>query len=262
MPSQVIGRVQPVNQGNYDATRAYVVLDRVKYQGAWYECQADAAAGTAPEAGGNAWWLEIGGRGADGLTPTPVWNGSELHFAYSDGTTTSAVDLQGPQGVQGEQGVPGQTPPLTSGLTSTAPDVALSALGGKTLKDLVDAAQGTADGKANADLDDVTAAGKAVMAHAAMPSSQSISLSVPASGGTIVAPADGWVEFKFAKASGASYGSAVLSGAVYSSLEVTTGNYNYITLPVRSGINVQISYQNTQLMSLRFLYANGSAPTN
>ena len=100
MPSQIIGRVQPVNQGNYDATRAYVVLDRVKHQGAWYECQADAAAGTAPEAGGNAYWLEIGGKGANGLTPTPVWSGTELHFAYSDGTTTSAVDLQGPQGIQ------------------------------------------------------------------------------------------------------------------------------------------------------------------
>ena len=266
MPSLVIGRVQPVNQGNYDATRAYVVLDRVKYQGAWYECQADAAAGTAPEVGGNAYWQEIGGKGADGLTPTPVWNGTALHFEYSDGTTTSAVDLKGAQGIQGVQGPAGPTPPLTSNLTSTAADVALSALGGKMLNDKItqaadsaSAAQATADGKASTDLDDVTAAGKGVIAHAAMPGSQTISLSLPQSGGTVTAPADGYLMLQ---ASGNSNNASNMY--LYGRIQVRqiwTAGISYMFLPVSKDEVVTVGYVNmTGTPVLWFVYANGSAP--
>ena len=244
MPSLVIGRVQPINQGNYDATRAYVVLDRVKYQGAWYECQADAAAGTAPEVGGNAYWIEIGGKGANGLTPMPVWNGTELHFAYSDGTVTSAVDLKGPQGIQGVQGEKGDTPPLTSDLTSTAADVALSALGGKMLKDLADGA-----------------------VHAVMPSDKYIEYAWPAQSNVYMypAPADGY--YSAGAVTTRDGGAIVLAsekGTYFNQATAHAGVGIYASIPVQKGEKIKIAFSENAVDVnrgfLRFVYANGSAP--
>ena len=80
-----------------------------------------------------------GADGAPGPSPAHKWVGTNLQFQNPDGSWGDAVDLKG------EQGRDGQTPPLTSDLTSTAPDVALSALGGKLLKDAADAAQTAAN---------------------------------------------------------------------------------------------------------------------
>jgi len=127
-----------------------------------------------------------------------------------------------------------------------------------------DAAQATADGKANADLDDVTAAGKVVMAHAAMPSGQTISMTVPANGGTVVAPDDGWMMFSASTPSGVvGQRLAISSSGVGSWVIIPSGSSgNAVYIPVKSGADVSVSYGNTTNRALVFVYANGSAPTN
>lgn len=127
-----LGRVRPIYLGDYDPGRAYSVLERVKYNGHIYECAANTTAGIAPDSAdnGSAYWTQIS---VDNAVPEPVWEGTELSWQYPDGTTTEFVDLQGPAG---PQGVPGPVN-ITSDLTSTDPDVALSALGGKTLNDKI-----------------------------------------------------------------------------------------------------------------------------
>lgn len=123
-----LGRVRPIYKGNYNAETAYSVLERVKYKGHIYECVANTTPGIAPDSAdnGSAYWTQIS---VNNAIPQPVWTGTELAFEYPDGTITDAVDLEGPQG---PQGVPGPIN-LTSDLTSTAADVALTALGGNTL---------------------------------------------------------------------------------------------------------------------------------
>lgn len=71
----------------------------------------------------------IGGESSG--VPEAVWNGTELSFRYPDGTTTNPVDLKGPKGDCNEI-------EITSDLNNTATDIALSALGGKKLKDMID----------------------------------------------------------------------------------------------------------------------------
>lgn len=129
------------------------------------------------------------------------------------------------------------------------------------------AAQTTADGKANADLDDVTAAGKAVMAHAAMPSGQYIDLTLPADGGIVTAPADGIMFFRKAASAAGQFitlQKVSSNNILLEALNTSGGGYALaVFLPVSEGDTIRIYYNAAGVTTyFRFIYANGSAPTN
>lgn len=88
-----VGRVRPVYKGDYDSGTAYVVLDRVKYNGSVWECVADASAGVAPQDNASTYWVEIGAKGDAGDTGPQGPKGDQ--------------GIQGEQGPQGEQGIQG-----------------------------------------------------------------------------------------------------------------------------------------------------------
>lgn len=128
-----------------------------------------------------------------------------------------------------------------------------------------DVAQTTADGKANADLDDVTADGKAVMAHAAMPSGQYENISYSGGGAyEYTAPADGYVGITGQVSQPDFYRGVMLSyrPSISSSDYVgiySTGAYPTCFLPVARGRSVVIAVNTGVTVSYcRFYYANGS----
>lgn len=99
MPTLKIGRVRPVYQGEYSSAQGYVVLDRVLYEGAVWECVKDAPAGTAPQDNASTFWAKIGAKGDAGPQGPQGIQGPP----GADGATGPA----GPAGQQGEQGAPG-----------------------------------------------------------------------------------------------------------------------------------------------------------
>ena len=99
MPTLKIGRVRPVYQGEYSSAQGYVVLDRVLYEGAVWECVKDAPAGTAPQDNAPTFWAKIGAKGDAGPQGPQGIQGPP----GADGTVGPA----GPAGQQGEQGAPG-----------------------------------------------------------------------------------------------------------------------------------------------------------
>lgn len=99
MPTLKIGRVRPVYQGEYSSAQGYVVLDRVLYEGAVWECVKDAPAGTAPQDNASTFWVKIGAKGDAGPQGPQGIQGTP----GADGATGPA----GPAGQQGEQGAPG-----------------------------------------------------------------------------------------------------------------------------------------------------------
>lgn len=99
MPTLKIGRVRPVYQGEYSSAQGYVVLDRVLYEGAVWECVKDAPAGTAPQDNASTFWVKIGAKGDQGERGPQGIQGPP----GADGATGPA----GPAGQQGEQGEPG-----------------------------------------------------------------------------------------------------------------------------------------------------------
>lgn len=115
--------------------------------------------------------------------------------------------------------------------------------------------------KADVDLGNITADGNAAIAHAALPSQTSgVSLSIPANGGTVTVPDDGYLLFMVnGVANQQSY--AYLFGR----LKIRTqwsGEGSYpIFLPVTKDEVVTVGYANLALESLTFIYANGTAPT-
>lgn len=99
MPTLKIGRVRPVYQDEYSSAQGYVVLDRVLYEGAVWECVKDAPAGTAPQDNASTFWVKIGAKGDTGPQGPQGIQGPP----GADGATGPA----GPAGQQGEQGAPG-----------------------------------------------------------------------------------------------------------------------------------------------------------
>ena len=99
MPTLKIGRVRPVYQGEYSSAQGYVVLDRVLYEGAVWECVKDAPAGTVPQDNASTFWVKIGAKGDAGPQGPQGIQGPP----GADGATGPA----GPAGQQGEQGAPG-----------------------------------------------------------------------------------------------------------------------------------------------------------
>ncbi|MCZ4065729.1 phage tail protein [Oxalobacter aliiformigenes] len=115
-------------------------------------------------------------------------------------------------------------------------------------------------GKADKDLSNLGATGKAKVANLAMPSSVFVDLTLPATGGGIIAPADGY--FYLTKRTTAAAQFIELNGSVGAHV---TGSYidEWLRcfIPVRMGQKCSVFYSaagNTELF--RFYYAEGSLP--
>lgn len=134
------------------------------------------------------------------------------------------------------------------------------------LSNLTSEGQGKFDAKANVSLDNLSSAGSIVAAKASMPSGTYDSLTMPANGGTVTAPSDGYfwlggitdnvsaitriVMRRTTDRFGVSFGSHNVS---------LTGGWTGGVLPVKKGDTIAIFYDNiTADHSLRFYYAAGS----
>ena len=121
-----IGRVRPVYRGDYGASTAYVVLDRVKHNGSIWECIADAT-GIEPQASASTYWIEIGAKGDTGAAGKDGLNGQK-----------------GDPGTPGRDGTNGQSAKITN-VTATVsntvgtPSVKVT-LGGTDLQRTIDLA--------------------------------------------------------------------------------------------------------------------------
>ena len=97
MTTYVVGQVRPVMKGDYSASEAYTVLDRVRYGGNVWECVVDAPAGTTPVEG--TYWTLLGAKGDKGDKGDTGLQGPE--------GPTGPQGPEGPQGPQGEKGEKG-----------------------------------------------------------------------------------------------------------------------------------------------------------
>lgn len=115
------------------------------------------------------------------------------------------------------------------------------------------------NGKAGVNLANVNAAGKAVIANLGMPSNSAVALTIPSSGSSITAPADGYINFT--GTAGDQPGSVNLySETVGSMVSMPAGYAGKALLPVREGAIVNITYTNLHSSTLYFVYAEGSRP--
>lgn len=154
MNTIIVGRVRPVEKGEYDNTAEYTYMDRVTYNGTAYECVNNSVTGIAPQANDFTYWVPLaqkgekgdtGDKGTDGVNgeqgdagdtgpdgdtgpiPQHTWvDGKKLSFEYPDGTYDAGVDLTGDPGDKGETG-PAYSLPLSNSVTSTSTDTAASA---------------------------------------------------------------------------------------------------------------------------------------
>lgn len=111
------------------------------------------------------------------------------------------------------------------------------------------------------DMDNVTPTGKEVIAHNAMPSSNTQAITVGASGATYTAPADGYVVFTgLATAAGqfVYIGSPTFDNVAFKSSAVGNGEYIIFTIPVSKGQVFTVNYNLGGTKSLNFVYANGA----
>lgn len=114
-------------------------------------------------------------------------------------------------------------------------------------------------GKADADLANLTPAGKKVLARFSAPSSRFIDLTLGASGSEYTAPADGWMVSFFAT-SGAQIGTWVNIVTGLSNTGGTAGAYPYVgcSMKVKAGDVVAYHYNHPSGGIFRFVYAEGS----
>ena len=111
------------------------------------------------------------------------------------------------------------------------------------------------------DMDNITPTGKEVIAHNAMPSSNTQVMTVGASGATYTAPADGYVVFTgLATATGqfAYIGSPTFDNVAFQSSAVGNGEYIIFTIPVSKGQVFTVNYNLGGTRTLNFVYANGA----
>ena len=114
-------------------------------------------------------------------------------------------------------------------------------------------------GKADTNLSNLSATGKAKAAHLAMPSDRSIALSIPPLGSTVTAPADGYFNFTGTAGDQAGYVN-LYSETTGSMVSMPAGYSGKALLPVRKGVIVHITYVNLNTSTLYFVYAEGSQP--
>ena len=112
--------------------------------------------------------------------------------------------------------------------------------------------------KADVDLSNVNAAGKAVIANLGMPSSTAVSLTYT-EGGQFTVPADGYLVLRASTSQGGIYIVNISNGIIVSSISEHEWALGCV-LPVKKGDIVQVSSWQASSHSLFFLYAEGSKP--
>ena len=116
------------------------------------------------------------------------------------------------------------------------------------------------NGKLETDLINVSSSGKSKIAGYAMPSDNTLDLSIPATGGTVTAPANGWISI-YAVTNGS--GVLTLDKTGYyeniSSVAWTPTSQGIATfIPVKSGDVIVVGYANiSQWKAFKFIYAEG-----
>ena len=144
MSQEILGRVRPVYQGEYDETKTYSFMDRVFYNSNVYEAITDTPAGIVPT-NTSYWWKiqekglkgekgetgnqgyngakgEQGLRGEKGPTgdmPSHSWAGTVLYIQNADGDLDFGTDLKGPKGIKGITGDEGNQVELSDAIDST-----------------------------------------------------------------------------------------------------------------------------------------------
>lgn len=157
MATVKLGRVRPVLKGDYDPTLSYEAMDCVRRNGNVYQAVREVPAGALPETSDSIYWICIGMKGADGQdgqdgkdgadgAPGPQGEPGPQGIQGESGPQgpAGADGAAGPQGPSGPQGPKGDTPPLYSGVDSTAKDVAAAAYAVKTAYDKAVAAENMA----------------------------------------------------------------------------------------------------------------------
>lgn len=145
MATVKLGRVRTVFKGDYDPDLSYEAMDCVRRNGNAYQAVREVPAGALPEAPDSIYWICIGMKGADGQdgkdgadgAPGPQGEPGPQGIQGEQGPQgpSGADGAPGPQGPSGPQGPKGDTPPLYSGVDSTAKDVAATAYAVKTAYD-------------------------------------------------------------------------------------------------------------------------------
>ena len=102
-------------------------------------------------------------------------------------------------------------------------------------------------------------ADKTQVANLAMPSDSAVALTIPSSGSSITAPADGYVNFTGTAGDQAGYVN-LYSETTGSMVSMPAGYSGKALLPVREGVIVHITYVNLNTSTLYFVYAEGSQP--
>lgn len=144
-----------------------------------------------------------------------------------------------------------------TGTLSDQTDLA-NALAGKANTATTLSGYGITDG-ANTNLSNITNTGKEVCANMAMPSNRSTNLTLPASGGSIIAPADGYIHFA-KNATAANQRVKLYTTTQMAVASWSTGAYNIeVLLPVSKGETVSVAYTAAGTTNyFRFTYANGA----
>lgn len=118
------------------------------------------------------------------------------------------------------------------------------------------------DNKANVALDNISKEALEVISYAATPSSSSIELSFPASGGTYTALADGYVYVRGTSTTLPAYLELVSGNLNVLSWSGNAGSATAVYIPVSKGQTIILRYTNHTLTVYRFVYANGSVPSD
>ena len=144
MSQEILGRVRPVYQGEYDETKTYSFMDRVFYNNNVYEALRSVSAGVLPT--NTFYWCILqekglkgekgdtgdpghsgvkgakgpqGPRGLDGDMPSHSWSGTTLYIQNTDGSLDNGTNLKGPKGLKGLTGDEGNQVELSDAIDST-----------------------------------------------------------------------------------------------------------------------------------------------
>ena len=99
---------------------------------------------------------------------------------------------------------------------------------------------------------------KEMMANMGMPSDRYIDLTLPATGGYVIAPDDGYITIE-GYSNGGSSNHVGLNSDKVRNLSEASWNAGYASIPVSKNDSVRVWYASVTITVFRFYYANGSA---
>lgn len=129
----IIGKIKAIYRERYDPDKEYMFMDKVVHDGHLFQSRKNKPGGID-----SSDWLRIS---EETIQPQAAWDGTKLSFVWPDNSRTTPLDVRGPKGPDGEQGnkgLTGHSPELTSDYEKNKdPDVLFSALGGHNLYEVI-----------------------------------------------------------------------------------------------------------------------------